>query len=241
MLRTERPGPINAFACFRIDDCFEQASLDEHLLGPAVQAQDKLVHSGQLPIRRHYDQLAAAVVGQNPASLVCEGGLDGDNQVGRGGPGKLIDLGGERFQRCGILGGDARDSALGILHQLECIIVQQRAERLLGGDVLPVDGYGGLGCRFAIRAGLAKRDLGIQHVVEVSLPGQVLDRVRQRDVVHDDEGDYRAGLGGSHRAGARGGRVRCRHCLDGDLGLRRRRVGLSRDSKCAGSQRGEGE
>ena len=64
-----------------------------------------------------------------------------------------------------------------------------------------------LGCAvgFAVRADLAEADLGIEHVVESGLAREIPDGVGQRHVVHDDEWDHGARLGGAAGFGGGGG------------------------------------
>ena len=78
---------------------------------------------------------------------------------------------------------------------MEAVVVEECGERLLGGDLLPANGYTGLRCGFAVRADLAEADFGIEHIIDFGLAREIPDSVGQRHVVHDDEGDDGLRLG----------------------------------------------
>ena len=75
----------------------------------------------------------------------------------------------------------------GIVNQLQAVVVEQRVQRLGGGNVFPADGNRGLRRGLAVRSGLAEGNFRIKHVVQVGLAREILDGVSQRHVVHHNQ------------------------------------------------------
>ena len=195
-----------------VDRGFHQPRLDKHLLGGRIQAFDKTFHVFHVGVRGNDDQLAGAEVCQDDAAFVGQGSPHVEQDVRGAGVAELNDPGAERGQGRRISVRDPRDSAPGIFHDLQIVVGEQGIKRLLGRDILPADGDARLRHHVAVGARLAETHLRIHQVVQAGLPGQILDGVRQRHLIHDNQGNDRPALGrairGREGAGVCGGRGR---------------------------------
>ena len=197
MLGLQRAGPIHAFRGARAHGSFEQARLDEDLFGRQIEFADQLIDFRLFPFCGQDHELAGADISHDFAALIDQRGLHAGDHIGRIRISELENLGLQRIGSRGIFDGHAIDFGLGVLDQLQAVVVQQRIEGLFGGHILPADRNRRLRRGHAVRAGLAESDFRIEHIIKTGLASQVLDRVRQRDIIHDDQRNDRASIGGS--------------------------------------------
>ena len=193
--------PINAFGGGWVHARFQKPRFDEHLFGDSIQALDYLFYGCHFLLGRHHDNLAAPRIGHGFAAFgIDESVGDGGNDIGGGGVLKLDDFGDERRWRGRVPLGDAGDFALGIFNDLKIVIVEQSAERLLGGDVFPTDGDCRLGRQLLCRGiNLAETDLGVEHVIQTGHARQVPDRVGELGIIHNNDWNDGSRLGGAAR------------------------------------------
>ena len=148
---------------------------------------DQLTHGLHFLGRGEHDELAGAQIPYGPAPR-AQGGFDDLNQVRGGGVLELNHFGEERLRSGRIAGGDAGDLGLAVVGDHQAVVDQEGLERVLRRHVLEAEGNDRLGQRFAVGAQTA-RDLGIEHDVELGLPGEGLDGIREQGVF-DDDGRY---------------------------------------------------
>ena len=233
MLFSQRSGPVNAFGGLGIEGGFQQTRFDQHLFGGFVQTLDQHIHTHHFLFGSDHNDLAGARVGHYFAAPgVGEGIGDGRHDVRRQSVLELVNLRDQRRGRRRVFFRDAGNLAFRVLNELQVVVGEQRFEGLRRRDVFPANRDTRLWRHFAIRPDLAETDLGIEHVIQGGHTREVADRVGQLRLIHDDDGNNRAWLGG-----AGGSQHRSRRCFCGWRGRFRCRGGRIRRGRLRGRRR----